>query len=244
MPNFFQISLTNPLLRAVAVLGALAGIAALVILFGGSIGGASAAKFKRSVSLAVKSLWLHKLRSFLSVLGIIIGTSAVISLMSFGEGSMQDALEDIKRQGATNIIVRSVKPPDESSTSSKGFVTSYGLIQADLERFSTFGDSITRVVPMRVFPTEARYAERIVNARVIGTVPEYQVVNKLEMSRGRFLTPNDDAEIENNCVLGSEVADKLFPFEDPVGQTVNLRNHFFRVVGVVKERMPTGGSGG
>ena len=65
--------------------------------------------------LAVRSLWLHKLRAFLSVLGIIIGTGAVIALMAFGEGSMQDALEDIKRQGATNIIVRSVKPPDDSA---------------------------------------------------------------------------------------------------------------------------------
>src|SRR5438128_11380779 len=74
-------------------------------------------KGRRSLILALRSLWLHKLRSFLSVLGIIIGTLAVITLMAFGEGSMHDALEDIKRQGATNIIVRSVKPPDDSSTS-------------------------------------------------------------------------------------------------------------------------------
>src|SRR5256885_17270995 len=72
-------------------------------------------KGRRSFVLALRSLWLHKLRSFLSVLGIIIGTGAVITLMGFGEGSMQDALEDIKRQGATNIMVRSVKPADDSS---------------------------------------------------------------------------------------------------------------------------------
>src|SRR6266550_7411114 len=70
-------------------------------------------KGRRSFVLALRSLWLHKLRSFLSVLGIIIGTGAVIILMGFGEGSMQDALEDIKRQGTTNIIIRSVKPPDD-----------------------------------------------------------------------------------------------------------------------------------
>src|SRR4051812_49493841 len=97
-------------------------------------------KFARALVLAVRSLWLHKLRSFLSVLGIIIGTSAVISLMAFGEGSMQDALEDIKRQGATNIIVRSVKPPDDSATSQRSFVTTYGLVRRDLKRFDTFGD--------------------------------------------------------------------------------------------------------
>ena len=62
--------------------------------------------------LALRSLWLHKLRSILSVLGIIIGTAAVITLMAFGKGSMEDALEDIRRQGTTNIIVRSIKPAE------------------------------------------------------------------------------------------------------------------------------------
>src|SRR5262245_21332185 len=73
-------------------------------------------KGRRSLVLALRSLWLHKLRAFLSVLGIIIGTASVIALMGFGQGSMQDALEDIKRMGATNIMVRSVKPPDEANT--------------------------------------------------------------------------------------------------------------------------------
>jgi putative ABC transport system permease protein len=205
---------------------------------------AGAAKVRRSVSLAVKSLWLHKLRSFLSVLGIIIGTSAVIALMAFGEGSMQDALEDIKRQGATNIIVRSVKPPDESATASRGFVTTYGLVQKDLDKFSTFGDVIIRAVPLRVLPTEVRYLDRMANSRVIATTPEYTEVNKLEMARGRFIVERDDEDMENVCVLGSEVADKLFPFEDALGKAVGMKNQFFKVIGVIKERMPTGGSGG
>src|SRR5262245_557895 len=91
-------------------------------------------KGRRSFVLAVRSLWLHKLRAFLSVLGIIIGTGAVILLMGFGEGSMHDALEDIKRQGATNIIVRSVKPADESSTDRRSFIAAYGLTYEDYDR--------------------------------------------------------------------------------------------------------------
>jgi putative ABC transport system permease protein len=227
----------------------LCALAALAVFLANLTGhlplAADSAKLRRSVSLAVKSLWLHKLRSFLSVLGIIIGTCSVIALMSFGEGSMQDALDDIKRQGATNIIVRSVKPPDESATASKGFVTTYGLTRDDLIQFSTFGEVVGRVVPMRVFPTEVRNLERLLpNGRVIATVPDYQVVNKLELSRGRFLIESDDGELENYCVLGSEAADKLFPYEDAVGQSVQMRGFFFLVVGVVKERMPTGGTGG
>lgn len=202
-------------------------------------------KFQRALGLAIRSLWLQKLRAFLSVLGIIIGTGAVIALMAFGEGSMHDALEDIKRQGATNVIVRSAKPPDDSATASRSFVSTYGLTERDLERFTTFGDSVTRIVPMRVFPIEARYLDRLCpNSRAVATTPGYAEVNKLEIARGRFLVDEDNASQENVCVLGCEVADKLFPFEDPMGQTVGVKSHFYKIVGVLKNRMPTGGTGG
>src|SRR5262249_55979458 len=88
----------------------------LVVIAGFFISLLSSSKGRRSLILALRSLWLHKLRSFLSVLGIIIATTAVIALMAFGEGSMHDALEAIKRLGATNIIIRSVKPSQDSST--------------------------------------------------------------------------------------------------------------------------------
>src|SRR5829696_684546 len=123
----------------------------------------------RSLALSMRSLWLHKMRSFLSVLGIIIGTAAVIALMAFGEGSMHDALEDIKRQGATNVVVRSVKPPEEGATASRSFVLKYGLTMRDLERLRTLGDSLSRIVPMRVFPSEFRYNERACNGRLVAT---------------------------------------------------------------------------
>src|ERR1700704_3446119 len=103
--------------------------------FGASGGPFSREQLWRTFVLAVRSLWLHKLRAFLSVLGIIIGTSAVIALMAFGEGSMQDALDDIKRQGATNIIVRSVKPPDEGSSQRRTMIAIFGLTYDDYERF-------------------------------------------------------------------------------------------------------------
>src|SRR5438128_11859075 len=116
----------------------------------------SSVKGRRSLVLALRSLWLHKLRSFLSVLGIIIGTLAVIALMAFGEGSMHDALEDIKRMGATNIIIRSEKPGEDSSTQQQRRVAIFGLTWSDYERFNTIGE-VTRRVPMRVFPQPIRY---------------------------------------------------------------------------------------
>ncbi|HVL13079.1 MAG TPA: ABC transporter permease [Gemmata sp.] len=226
---------------AFAVFLALGGASRLAAVLG--LGGAGT-KLKRGLSLAVKSLWLHKLRSFLSVLGIIIGVASVIALMAFGEGSMQDALEDIKRQGATNIIVRSVKPPDDAQSSQRSWVTSYGLTKRDLDRFETFGGAIVRRVPLRVFPTEARYLGQTASTRVIATVPEYADIHKFNLAGGRFLTHTDDKYSRNVCVLGAEAADLLFPFENPVGREVELRGENFSVVGVIRERMATGGSGG
>ena len=206
--------------------------------------GSPAGKLLRSVLLAVRSLWLHKLRAFLSVLGIIIGVAAVISLTAFGEGTKREALEDIKRQGATNIVVRSVKPPEESATASRSFVVKYGVTGKDVERFRTFGDALARLVPMRVFPAEFRYNDRAANGRLVATTADYPEVNKLAMATGRFLSEDEGAEKLNRCVLGATVADKLFPFGEPLGKSVVIRGQEYSVVGVVADRMPTGGSGG
>ena len=199
-------------------------------------------KGRRSLVLAMRSLRLHKLRSLLSVLGIIIGTAAVIILMGFGEGSMRDALEDIKRLGATNIIIRSVKPPEDSSTQRRR-IAQYGLLNADYHRLLTI-PSVVQHVPMRIFPQEIRHVGRMLNGRAVGTTPVYAEVNKLELAVGRFLTERDDHYRVNVAVLGSNTADKLFPFEDPIGKSVRLGNYFYSVVGVCKERMPSGGAGG
>jgi putative ABC transport system permease protein len=203
-------------------------------------------KTSRSFILAVRSLWLHKLRAFLSVLGIIIGTAAVIALMAFGSGSMQEALDDIMRQGATNIIVRSVKPSDDSSSQRRNFLINYGLTYQDYERFHLI-NSVIGSVPMRIFPQEVRRLSRMVLGRVVATTPDYQNVNRIELVYGRFLvdgdeieSPGDDNNMRNVCVLGSDLAEILFPFQSALGETIVLNKHHYVVVGVLAERMPLG----
>ncbi len=202
-------------------------------------------KLSRSFELAVRSLWLHKLRAFLSVLGIIIGTSAVITLMAFGEGSMQDALDDIKRQGATNIIARSVKPPDDSTspTGVRSRVANYGLTWQDYARFTTI-DGINRHVPMRIFPQTFRFMELAHNGRLVATTPEYADVNKLELAVGRFLLPEDGKNMRNVCVVAHATSRKLFPYGKGLGESIKIGPHNYEVIGIIKDRMPTGGSGG
>ncbi len=208
------------------------------------------AKTRNSISTAIRNLWLHKLRSFLSVLGIIIGTGAVIALMAFGEGSMQDALDDIKKQGATNIIVLSVKPPEEATSTRRSFIAKYGLTDQDYARFQQTLPNLIATLPMRVFSAEIRpvIESRLFPGRVVGTTAHYATVFQLQdrIERGRFLEELDEYPAPRNVsVIGSNVAKILFPGEDPLGKTVKFsgKDRAFTIVGVLKERTPSTGAG-
>ena len=184
------------------------------------------------------------------MLGIIIGTAAVIALMAFGKGSMEDALEDIRRQGTTNVIVSSVKPVDAPTTGRVSWVTNYGLTWDDFDRFKMI-ETVVGQVPMRIFPQEVRRLERVINARVVATTEAYAKINRFEMAVGRFLVDGEDQadegdaqRLRNVVVLGSRVAEELFPFEEVVGQAVVINKNQYMVVGVIKDRLPRGTSAG
>jgi putative ABC transport system permease protein len=205
--------------------------------------GALWSKWRSSFVLALRSLWLHKLRSFLSVLGIIIGTGAVITLMAFGKGSMEDALEDIRRQGTNNVIVRSVKPVDDNSASKRSWVVQYGLTWDDYDRCKTM-DDVVGSVPMRIFPQEVRHVDKSVNARLVATTEAYQNVNQFEMALGRFLVDSEDQAGEGDdekyrmvVVLGAQVAHDLFPFEQPINKAVVINREEYTVVGIMRDRV-------
>ena len=180
---------------------------------------------RNSFTIASRSLRLQKLRSVLSVLGIIIGTASVIALMAFGRGSMEDALEDIRRQGTTNVIVRSVKPVDTSASARPTWVVHYGLTWDDFEEFKLISTVIGQV-PMRIFPQEVSHIGRKVSARVVATTEAYAKINRFEMAAGRFLRDGNDTgdegdgrRMRNVVVVGSGVARELFPFEVALGQS-------------------------
>src|SRR5215472_17169189 len=175
-------------------------------------------KGRRSLVLALRSLWLHKLRAFLSVLGIIIGTASVIALMAFGRGSMEDALEDIRRQGTNKVIVRSIKPVDTPASARPTWVVNYGLTWNDFEDFRLI-DTVVGMVPSRIFPQEVRHRDRKATARVVATTETYARINPFTMAVGRFLRDGEDQtdegdaqRLRNVAVLGSDVARELFPF--------------------------------
>jgi putative ABC transport system permease protein len=197
--------------------------------------------FARAVKTGINSLMLHKLRSFLTTLGVLFGTSSVIAMLAIGEGASHEAQEQIKQLGSQNVIARSVKPredPNQGNQTSR--VLTYGITDADLARIEGTFPGVKRVVPIRQIQQEVRHADRVMAPRVLATRPVYREVTGRIVREGRFLTDEDERTASNVCVLGTEVARFLFPFESALGQRVKVGGDYFTVVGTLLPRVPLG----
>ncbi len=201
--------------------------------------------FLQQLRLGFRSLLLHKLRSALAVLGILIGVTAVIWLVALGEGVSYQAQQQIKNLGATSIIVRSIKPTEESnSESGSRSGIAYGLLRDDYDRILANVPTITKAMPMREINREVRNGEFAIDATLVGCTPEYFDINRLGIERGRPLSAADMEYLDNVAVLAYEVAERLFPIEDPVGRAVQIGDEFYVVIGVAEQRTASAAIGG
>jgi len=193
--------------------------------------------FVRTVRLGVRSLLLHKLRSALTTLGVLFGVSSVVAMLAIGEGASAEAQEQIRRLGSQNVILRSVKPPEDAVSNQQTRVISYGITRADLARVKETIPGLRRVVPLRELPEEVRNGSRVSRPRVIATTPAYLEATGRVLGAGRWISEVDEIRTTNVCVLGYEVARQLFPFSSPLGERVKIGADYFIVVGTLLPRV-------
>ena len=197
------------------------------------------------VRLGLRNLALHKLRSTLTSLGIILGVAAVIIVVSIGEGNKQATLREIRALGATNIIVRSQKPPQSSNASAgNSFVVQYGLERLDVRRLEEFVPDAPLMVPLKAVGSEIRRQTERTVSQVFGTLPSLaQVANLRVRPGGRYLVTEDVAAAAPVAVIGAEIADTFFRLEDPVGKDLRVDSQVFTVIGVLEPVGLAGGAG-
>lgn len=193
--------------------------------------------------LGVKSLLLHPMRSLLTVLGIFIGVASVVWLLAIGEGISAKAQEQIAGLGADNVIVRSIKPPSDADSNQRGPVP-YGITRADYAALTETIPTIERALPIRELRRRFVFQGRVVDGRLVGCTPEYADVTQLHVDRGHFIESPDVTRQENVCALAAEVAERLFPIEDPIGRSIRIENAVYRVVGVMEPKNPSAAVGG
>src|SRR5262245_33091282 len=206
----------------------------------------------RTFQLGMKSLLLHPMRSLLTVLGIFIGVASVIWLLAIGEGISKEAQRQIEGLGADNIIIRSIKPPADVMGTSDAPIP-YGLKREEFDMLVQTIPTIKAALPIREARRTFTFDGRNEEGRVVGCTPDYFEVTRLKLEgadvgrpRGRLLTEADVDGRHNYCVLSSGIAERLFPYQDPLGRRVFLSENkdYYEVIGILEYRTPTAAIGG
>ena len=201
----------------------------------------------RTISLGMKSIWLNKLRSFLTALGVIFGVASVVAMLAIGEGASHEAQEQIRRLGSQNIILESVKPPDGqgSSAEARSMVIEYGLTTRDIQQIRQTVPGIQVVVPSRILAENIWNLDRSVDGQILGVLPIYPEMRNRKVIQGRFFTDLELAEKLPVCVLNQTAAAKLFPLSTPTGKSVRVKGYYYKVLGIMEdEGQRIGGEGG
>lgn len=192
---------------------------------------------QRTLSISFESLTAHKLRTLLTMLGVIFGVAAVVAMLSIGEGAKQEVLEQISILGINNIIVNA-RIPEERPGSEGGLSRSLGLSLDDGANIARLSSKVVNVVPQRIEAgvTKIRAGGSEASVRVVATMPNFTSSSSIEVASGRFITPLDNAACGQICVLGAKAKRALFAFTNPIGQSVRINDLDFTVVGVMADK--------
>ena len=191
---------------------------------------------KRTLKLGIKSLWLHRLRTTLTMLGIIFGVSSVIAMLAIGEGASQAAQEAIARLGSTNLIIETVEPPperNETTGQGRNIMKQYGLTYRDAESIRNTIPGVEVIVPVREIDGQAYYKRRKGTVKIFGTIPWYPMTSTIDVICGRFISSIDLHQESAVCVIDENVVRAIFGFDHPIGKDINIQGNAYRVVGVV-----------
>jgi len=195
----------------------------------------SAYKFGDILRLGLGSLALHKVRSFLTSLGIVIGVMSIIVMLAINAGAGEKAQQELRQMGSDNLLIKSVKPPEEDTgAAQERGASSYGLTYVDARRLQDL-PGVVRSVTAHLTKKAAIRGGKTVTVSVFGTGPTYMYLAKLKLVAGRFISAADLLRHRNVCVMTRSLARKLYRYEDPMWRSLQLGGQAFTIIGLVDE---------
>jgi len=202
------------------------------------LNGVNLVRFKKITQVGVKSIFSHGLRSMLTVLGIVIGVAAVIAMLAVSEGASYEAQQQFRDLGASNILLKSVKPAEVEENSRQGFgppqSVVYGLTNADITTIRDTIPGVSNVISSRIVKKNVWNLGINTNTDVVGTTVDYPVSRNYNLRAGRFFSEAEVRDHANVVVLSDEVANALFPIDNPIGQSIKIDSDYYNVVGIME----------
>ncbi len=191
-----------------------------------------------TVRMALSTLRSNRLRSLLTMVGIVIGNASVITLVGVGRGAQGLAEEQLTNLGANVLFV----VPGNNNTRRQGITRPKTLVLEDAEAIAEQVPSVKRVAPQINSNQVVQAGARSATSSIYGVTPEFVPVRSFEVAKGRFISSQDESGARAVAVLGSDLRTKLFPTGAAIGQQVRIGNQAFKVVGVMAPKGAVFGS--
>ncbi len=192
-------------------------------------------QFSENITLAVRALADHKMRSFLTMLGIIFGVASVIAMLSIGEGAKREAIAKYQDLGVNNIIIREKNLSDAELEEVRARF-SPGLSLNDAAVIMDVVPGVDKVAGQAELSAEVKYTDKTVKSTVIGVTADFLPMMNLKVDKGEVITQRQYDERLKVCVIGAGVANSLFQSENPLGQMVKIEDQWLEVVGVLQSK--------
>ncbi len=191
-----------------------------------------------SMRIAMASLAANKMRAALTMLGIIIGVAAVITMVGLGNGAQKAIADRIQALGSNLLFIR----PGSSSSGRVHYGAGCRLTlkNADADALAEKCKTAQLVVPEFDSNAQVQFEANNWNCEIVGTTPEYQEARDFPTSEGRYFTYEEMANSERIAVIGSDVRDNLFESVDPIGKAIRIKQQDFIVVGLLIKKGQVG----
>jgi putative ABC transport system permease protein len=184
------------------------------------------------IKVALKTLWGNKLRSFLAMLGIIIGVGAVISMLALAAGASSQVMGRITAMGSNLLVIRPGQHRRHGVRSGSRRTLKLEDAQAIIENV----EGVAEVAPVVMGGAQLKYYNKNTSCNVVGTSITYFPIRNFEVEKGRAFTEVECERMARVAVLGPTTAEALFEKNDPLGETIKVKGISFRVVGVLKSK--------
>ncbi|MBM5815940.1 MAG: FtsX-like permease family protein [Cyanobacteria bacterium K_Offshore_surface_m2_239] len=198
----------------------------------------STVPFRETAAMAVATLKSNRLRSLLTMLGIVIGNASVITLVGLGRGAQRLADQQLSSLGPNVLFI----VPGRNDTRRQGLDSPKTLILEDAEAIAQHVPSVRRVAPQISLLEVVQSGSLNASATISGVTPEFLPVRSFEIAQGRFISDNDIEAARNVVVLGPDLRDKLFPTTQAIGQRLRIRDQSFEVIGILEPKGAVFGS--